>query len=82
MSRIVLIEAGPRILPALPDNLSDYAKGVLERMGVEVMANARVTDCTRDGVTLGDDSHIEASTIVWAAGVVASPAAQWIGAAA
>ena len=81
MSRIVLIEAGPRILPVLPDNLADYARGVLERMGVEVMANARVTDCTRDGVTLGDGSHIAASTIVWAAGVVASPAAQWIGAA-
>jgi NADH dehydrogenase len=81
MSRILLIEAGPRILPALPDNLSGYAKGVLERMGVEVMADARVTDCSRDGVTLGDGTHIDASTIVWAAGVVASPAAQWIGAA-
>jgi NADH dehydrogenase len=80
MSRIVLVEAGPRILPALPDNLSGYAKGVLERMGVEVKANTRVTDCTRDGVTLGDGTRIEASTIVWAAGVVASPAAQWIGA--
>jgi NADH dehydrogenase len=81
MSRILLIEAGPRILPALPDNLAGYAKRVLERMGVEVMANSRVTDCTPDGVTLGDGSHIAASTLVWAAGVVASPAAQWIGAA-
>jgi NADH dehydrogenase len=81
MSRILLIEAGPRILPALPDNLSAYAKGVLERMGVEVMADTRVTDCSRDGVTLGDGRRIDASTIVWAAGVVASPAAQWIGAA-
>jgi NADH dehydrogenase len=80
MSRILLIEAGPRILPGLPDNLSGYAKGVLERMGVEVMADTRVTDCTRDGVTLGDGTRIDASTIVWAAGVVASPAAQWIGA--
>jgi NADH dehydrogenase len=80
MSRIVLIEAGARILPALPDNLSAYARGVLEKMGVEVMAQTRVTDCTRDGVTLGDGARIEASTIVWAAGVVASPGAQWIGA--
>jgi NADH dehydrogenase len=80
MSRIVLIEAGPRILPSLPDNLSNYAKVTLERMGVEVMAQTRVTDCTRDGVTLGDGTRIEASTIVWAAGVVASPGAQWIGA--
>jgi NADH dehydrogenase len=79
-SHIVLIEAGPRILPALPENLSNYAKRILERMGVEVMPNTRVTDCTRDGVTLGDGTRIDASTIVWAAGVVASPAAQWIGA--
>jgi NADH dehydrogenase len=80
MSRIVLIEAGSRILPALPDNLSHYARTTLERMGVEVKVDTRVTDCTRDGVTLGDGSRIDASTIVWAAGVVASPAAQWIGA--
>jgi NADH dehydrogenase len=80
MSRIVLIEAGPRILPALPENLSAYARRALEDMGVEVKAATRVTDCTRDGVTLGDGSRIEASTIVWAAGVVASPGAQWIGA--
>jgi len=78
MSRIILIEAGPRILPALPGNLSNYAKSVLQRMGVEVMEQTRVTNCTRDGVTLGDDKRIEASTIVWAAGVMASPAAQWI----
>ena len=80
MSRIVLIEAGPRILSALPENLSRYAKSVLERMGVEVMEQTRVTDCTRDGVTLGDGTRIDAATIVWAAGVIASPAAQWIGA--
>ncbi|MGD9920025.1 MAG: NAD(P)/FAD-dependent oxidoreductase [Pseudorhodoplanes sp.] len=80
-SRIVLIEAGPRILPALPDNLSNYAKSALERMGVEVMTHTRVTDCTRNGVAVDAGAPIEASTIVWAAGVVASPAAQWIGAA-
>jgi len=80
MSRIVLIEAGPRILPALPDNLSYYATTTLEGMGVEVMVDSRVTDCTREGVTLGNGSRIAASTIVWAAGVVASPVAQWLGA--
>ena len=69
-----------RILPTLPNNLSGYARGVLEKMGVEVMAATRVTDCTRDGVTLGDGTRIDASTIVWAAGVQATPAAQWIGA--
>lgn len=77
-SRIVLIEAGPRILPALPENLSRYARTTLETMGVEVKVDTRVTDCTRDGVTLGDGTRIDASTIVWAAGVVASPGAQWI----
>ena len=77
MSRIVLIEAGPRILPALPENLSNYAQRSLEKMGVEVKVNTRVTGCDADGVSLGD-TRIDASTIVWAAGVVASPAAQWI----
>lgn len=77
MSRIVLIEAGPRILPALPENLSNYAQRALEKMGVEVKVNTRVTGCDADGVSLGD-MRIDASTIVWAAGVVASPAAQWI----
>src|SRR5690606_20098881 len=72
--------AGPRILPALPDNLSYYATTTLEGMGVEVMVDSRVTDCTREGVTLGNGSRIAASTIVWAAGVVASPVAQWLGA--
>jgi NADH dehydrogenase len=48
-------------------------------MGVEVMVDTRVTDCGSDGVMLGD-RHIDASTIVWAAGVKASPAAQWISA--
>jgi NADH dehydrogenase len=79
-SRIVLIEAGPRILPSLPEKLSAYAQRVLEGMGVEVKVATRVTDCTRDGVTLGDETRIAASTIIWAAGVIASPAAQWIGA--
>lgn len=79
MSRIVLIEAGPRILPALPENLSRYAQASLERMGVEVLTSTKVTGCDDHGVSLGD-KRIDASTIVWAAGVVASPAAQWIGA--
>jgi NADH dehydrogenase len=79
MSRIVLIEAGPRILPTLPENLSRYAQASLERMGVEVLTSTKVTGCDDQGVSLGD-KRIDASTIVWAAGVVASPAARWIGA--
>ena len=78
-SRIVLIEAGPRLLPAFPQALSDYAKRSLESMGVAVELNRKVTGCDAQGVSL-DGGRIEAATVIWAAGVVASPAAQWIGA--
>jgi len=78
-SRIVLIEAGPRILPTFSENLSAYAKRSLERMGVEVMTSTMVTACHRDGVSLGE-RRIDSESIVWAAGVAASPAAKWIGA--
>lgn len=78
-SRIVLIEAGPRLLPAFPEALSDYARRSLEGMGVEVALNRQVTGCDAQGVAL-DGGRIEAATVIWAAGVAASPAAQWIGA--
>jgi len=78
-ARIILIEAGPRILPAMPEDLSDYAKEVLTRMGVEVMTETLVTKCDAGGVDL-KESRIDARTIVWAAGVVASPAATWLNA--
>jgi NADH dehydrogenase len=76
-SRIVLIEAGPRLLPTFPQALSDYAQRSLQAMGVEVELNRMVTGCDAHGVTL-DGGHIEAATVIWAAGVVASPAARWI----
>ncbi len=79
-ARIILIEAGPRVLPTLPDDLSDYAKRALIRMGVEVMTSTRVTSCDPRGVDL-EQGRIDASTLIWAAGVVASPAASWLGAA-
>jgi NADH dehydrogenase len=79
-SRIVLIEAGPRVLPAFPEALSDYAARSLRSMGVEVSCDHKVTGCDARGVTVNDGHRIEAATIVWAAGVVASPAADWIGA--
>jgi NADH:ubiquinone reductase (H+-translocating) len=78
-SQILLVEAGPRILPTFPEKLSVYAERSLQRMGVEVRTSAMVTECRPDGVSLGNE-RIAAETIVWAAGVVASPAAQWIGA--
>ena len=76
-SRIILIEAGPRILPAFPDNLSQYAQRALETMGVEVQLNTAVTGCDRDGVSFAG-GRIDSATVIWAAGVAASPAAQWI----
>jgi NADH dehydrogenase len=76
-ARIILIEAGPRILPTLPDDLSDYAKRSLMRMGVDVRTATRVTGCDARGVDL-DGGRIDAGTIVWAAGVIASPAARWL----
>ena len=75
---IWLVEAGPRILPALPPELSDYAKAALERLGVSVKTSTPVTACTANGVETAA-GFIEAATIVWAAGVVASPVAQWLG---
>ena len=78
-ARIVLVEAGPRILPSFPDRLSRYAERSLASMGVEVRTSAMVTECRKDGVSL-KNGQIEAATIVWAAGVTASPAARWIGA--
>jgi NADH dehydrogenase len=78
-SRIVLIEAGPRLLPTFPEPLGAYATRSLQHMGVEVQLNRKVTGCDAQGVS-SDGGRIEAATVVWAAGVVASPAAQWIGA--
>jgi len=76
-SRIVLLEAGPRLLPAFPERLARYAQSTLEQMGVEVMTSTRVTGCDENGVQLGND-RIEACTSIWAAGVIASPASTWV----
>jgi len=78
-ARIALIEAGPRILPALPEDLSNYARRALERMGVDVMTATRVIKCDAGGVDL-EHGRIDAGTIIWAAGVIASPAAKWLNA--
>jgi NADH dehydrogenase len=78
-SRIILIEAGPRLLPTFPKALSDYTTRSLRTMGVEVELNRKVIGCDAQGVSF-DGGRIEAATVIWAAGVVASPAAKWIGA--
>jgi NADH dehydrogenase len=78
-SRIILIEAGPRLLPTFPQKLSDYAARSLRTMGVEVELGRMVIGCDAQGVSF-EGGRIEAATVIWAAGVVASPAATWIGA--
>lgn len=80
-ARVLLIEAGPRILPAFREDLADYATRALERRGVEVLTGVPVTDCTAEGIMLGD-KPIPSRTIIWAAGVQASPASQWLDAEA
>ena len=77
LSRVVLIEAGDRVLPNFRTELSAYAKGALERLGVEVVLGRMVTAVTADGVGFDGDA-IKAGTVLWAAGVHASPAAQWL----
>jgi NADH dehydrogenase len=76
-ARIVLIEAGQRVLPTFPQNLSDYARDTLTRGGVEIKTATLVTKCDARGVDL-KDGRIDAGTIIWAAGVTASPAARWL----
>lgn len=80
-ARIVLVEAGPRLLPAFPPEQSDYVRGVLGNAGVTVMTDTMVTKCDAGGVELGSQ-RMPAATVIWAAGVMASPAAKWLGAEA
>ena len=74
-SRVVLIEAGPTILPRFREDLRDAARRSLERLGVEVRENTRVTVGRRSAASSLGDERLEAGTILWAAGVAASPLA-------
>ncbi len=71
-ARIHLVEAGPRVLASMPPALSERARRQLERLGVEVHTGAAVTRIDADGVDIGA-RRIEARTVLWAAGVAASP---------
>jgi NADH dehydrogenase len=79
-AKIILVEAGPRVLAAFGEKQSAYAQRSLEKLGVEVRLSAAVTDCDATGVALGDE-RINSGTVIWAAGVAASPAGRWLGAA-
>ena len=78
-ARIVLVEAGERVLPPYPPGLSQKARLQLERLGVTVWTGRRVTVVDANGVTLGDD-RLEAKTVIWAAGVASSPLGASLGA--
>jgi len=74
---IMLAEAGPRVLPFLSEKSSDYARKALEELGVEVLLDAPVTHCDERGVTIGDEP-LACGTVIWAAGVAATPVAKWL----
>ncbi|WP_398471924.1 NAD(P)/FAD-dependent oxidoreductase [Tardiphaga sp.] len=80
-ARVVLVEAGSRVLSNFPEDLSAYAQRSLEKLGVEVALGRAVSECSAEGVVYGD-TRLPARTIIWAAGVRASPAAEWLGVAA
>jgi NADH dehydrogenase len=75
---ITLVEAGPRLLPYLHASLSDYARESLAKLGVDVRLGTPVTHCDEDGVTINGD-RIRSASVIWAAGVAASPAGKWLG---
>ena len=81
-ARIVLLEAGPDVLPTFPESLRAAARKALEKLGVEVQTGSMVTNIDKDGVACtrrGATERISAQTILWAAGVAASPLAKSLG---
>jgi len=76
-AHILLYEAGPRILPTYPEHLSVKAQRHLETLGVAIYTNARVTRVDAEGIVVGQQ-RIEAATVLWGAGVLASPAGRWL----
>ena len=77
-ARVRLVEAGPRVLSSFPEDLSEKARRQLERLGVEVQTGAAVEDITEEGYRR-DGEFVRARTVVWAAGVAASPLGRCLG---
>ena len=77
-ARVMLLEAGPRVLSTFPESLSEKARRQLQQLGVEVRTGVPVNAIDADGVLLGDE-RIAARTVLWAAGVAASPLARALG---
>jgi NADH dehydrogenase len=76
-ARVTLVEAGPRLLPFVGEDSSAYAQKALQRLGVEVRLGNAVTHCDARGVWIGDE-FVPTRTVIWAAGVAASPVARWL----
>lgn len=79
-SRVILVEGAPHVLPVYPEPLSLKAKRQLETLGVEVLTGSLVESIDGSGVSLGDGTRIESETVLWAAGVKASPLGELLGA--
>ena len=77
-TRIILIEAGPKVLSTFPNSLAKAAHKELIKMGVDVRTNTKVDAIDENGV-VANGKRIEAATVIWTAGVKASPAAMWLG---
>lgn len=77
-ARIILCEAGPRLLSAFPPRLSDYAAKALRALGVEVQLGQTVRSIDARGLLVGD-TRIEVALVLWCAGTAARPAARWLG---
>ena len=78
-ARVLLLEAGPRVLATFPESLSEKARAQLERLGVEVRTGTPVSAIDAGGVQFADGARIAARTVLWAAGVAASPLARTLG---
>jgi NADH:ubiquinone reductase (H+-translocating) len=79
-AKILLYEAAPRVLPVYPEELSAKAQRHLESLGVKVYTNTRVTSVDAEGI-VADGRQVHAATVLWGAGVLASPAGRWLDAA-
>jgi len=78
-ARVILVQAAPRLLLPFDPVLSENARRSLLKLNVEIRLDQTVTSCDANGVSLGEE-RIESATIIWAAGVMASPAGKWLGA--
>ena len=76
-AHVMLVQSGPRLLPAFPEALSNDATAALQRLGVDVVLDSRVEAVSAAGVTVSGRT-VAARTVLWAAGVTASPAAAWL----